>query len=107
MKKQLIVYRQSGEPVRPEAQAAFRADWAAFYDKAGERANGNMLKLKRFLNYGERALVRKHNGEVVLPLPKSIKAWSELIEQFEGVPIMVAQRADHSGLVLILMDTIS
>lgn len=98
------LFRQSGEPVEPSAQEAYRADWANYYDKAQSRAKLDMLKLQRMLSYGERQLIKKHGSQVELEMPKSAKAWDKLISSYGDTPIMTARTTDGKSVVLILMD---
>lgn len=102
--KKLEVYRQSGQPVSGDAQALYKTEWQAFYDKAAARAGLNMLSLQRFLRYGERQLTLKHNVKVEVDIPKSAKAWMALLATYEDTPLMMAKTTDGKKLVLIIMD---
>ena len=99
----ISVYRQSGQPVKPEAQDLYKQEWQVFYDKATERAKLDMFKLQRFLRYGETMLLRKHEAVIEVELPKTSKAWTDLINKYTA-PILIARKADEKGLVLILLD---
>lgn len=109
------VYRQSGEPVEEKDRAAYTQEWQTFYDKAETRAReihnqgpeseSYFILLQRFLSYGERQLVKKYNVAVEVELPKSIRSWTKLIEQFHDTPIILARRQDSGKLVLIIADT--
>ena len=99
----LELFRYSNAPVEPEAQKQYYTDWQLFYDKAAAKAGLDMLKMKRYLSYGEYLLMKKHGVKVEIELPKSVKQWDALLSKYES-PIMIAQRADKKGLVLILKD---
>jgi len=103
--KKLKLYRQSGLPVDLSSRKAYEEAWKLFYDKAAERAGLDMLRLQRFLRFGERQLVRQHNVQVFVDLPQSARAWTKLIQKFEDCPIMVARSADGSEVVGVLMDS--
>lgn len=110
------VLRQSGEPVNESDRAAYTAEWQKFYDKADERARKRHnegpasesyhLLMQRFLNYGERQLIRKYNGAVEVELPKTARAWTKLIESFQDTPVILARRQDGGKLILIIADTL-
>lgn len=102
----LKIYRQSGDPVELANRELYKAEWQLFYDRAAERAALDMLKLQRMLRFGERLLVRKHNVEVVIEVPKSQKAWTTLIAKYEDTPFMIARTADGEGLVGVIMDAL-
>lgn len=104
MNKQLKMYRKSGLPVDLTARAAFETEWRVFYDKAAARAKLDMLALQRYLRFGERQLVCKHNIQVTVDMPKSAKAWTALIQSYEDCPVMLARSADGAELVAVIMD---
>lgn len=99
----LKLLRQSGDPVTLESRDAFKADFQAFYDRAKERAGLDMLKMHRFLAWGDRLLAKKHSVDVEVEMPKTHKAWEKLCVQFDG-PIMIAQRQDNKKIIGIIMD---
>lgn len=99
--------RQSGDPTNVEDRDAFQAAFREMYDKAAERAGLDMLKLNRMVSFCERLLVKKHNKEVLVDMPKSAKAWTNLISKYDDVPILVARTADGKEIVLVIMDALS
>jgi hypothetical protein len=99
--------RQSGQPVDLGDRDKYDNDFKAFYDKAAERAGLDMLKLARFMRFGERQLAKKYNNLVEVELPKSEKAWKALQAKYEDCPIMTAVNLKNSKLILIIMDTLS
>ena len=99
------MFRYSGRPVTMAAIEAYDSDWRLFYDKAAEKAGLDMLKLKRYLSYGERLLMKKHGVKTEIELPKTVKQWAALLAAYEGLPIMVAERMDKKGLVLVIKDS--
>lgn len=96
--------RYSGEPVKLEARDQYQTAWREFYDKAQKKAGLDMLKLQRFLRYGERLLQNKYGQTVEIEMPKSSSAWGKLVSSYEDTPIMVARAADGRSQVLVIMD---
>jgi len=103
-KKELTLYRKSGMPVDLSDREIYNVEWQAFYDKAAARAMLDMLKLQRFLSFGERILTKKHNKEVVVPFPTTDMAWKKLINQYEDTPIMIARTTDGKRVIGVIMD---
>lgn len=108
------VYCQSGQPVGDDNRAKYQEEWKAFYDKAEERARIRHVEgpasdqyhvlMQRYLNFGERQLVKKYNGKVEVELPKTMKAWKKLVTEFHDTPLIIAKRADKDELILIVAD---
>lgn len=98
------LFRKSGLPVELSAREAYDKDWKEYYDRAAGRAALDMLKLQRFLAFGERLLIKKHKSEIEVDMPKSAKAWQKLISSYEDTPILVARTVDGKQVVAILMD---
>lgn len=118
MAKMYELLRQSGNPVQPEAQAAYAQEWQLAYDEIELRAEKiyakktgklqlkpKMLFVQRMCSAIERKLFKKHNVRVDIPLPKSAKAWAALVKKYEA-PILCAQRQDSGELILVIMDTL-
>lgn len=101
---ELKLYRKSGAPVDLSDRQKYDDAWKLFFDKAQAKAGLNMLKLQRFLRYGERVLIKKHNVQVAVPMPKSAAAWTKLVSTYEDCPIMLARSADGKEIVGIIMD---
>lgn len=110
------IFRYSGTPIDVEAKALYDADWKRVYDLAEQKADKifnkstgsltrvpKMIVLQRLLKYAERLLLKKYNVSVEVELPKSQKAWAALVAKYQA-PILVAQRSDSKGNVLIIMD---
>ncbi len=115
----LLVLRQSGKPTKPESIAAYNAEWPLLYDKIEARVKeihadrNNRLFMfpahvitQKMCNFIERQLFKKHAVDEYVELPKTAKAWEKLSKHYDG-PILVAQKQDGSGLVLIVMDMLS
>ena len=103
---QLRIFRMSGDLVNKETRAAYQADWQAFFDKATERAAGDMKKQHRFLNFGERALLKKYDEVAYETMPTSKKGWTNLVAKYDDAPVGLARTKDGKSLVLIIMDTL-
>lgn len=118
-KKQTIkIFRESGVPIKPEEAEKYRIAFGLMYDRCEEKATkafeknfGTLHKrsvprmtiLQRLIRYGERLLVRNHNFSIEVEFPKSSKAWTKMLEEYQA-PIAVAQKADGTGNVLMIMD---
>lgn len=113
----LKLFRYSGQPVLLESRQAYHADYQSYFDKADERArtkhsagaytDAYALLMQRYLRFGEYVLNLKHNKQIEMELPKSAKAWSDLIAKFDDVPVMVARVADGKSVVMVIMDTLN
>jgi hypothetical protein len=113
----LKLFRKSGGLIDAESSELYTKEWREWFDKIEKRVDeinadkDNKLYLlpkhvlmQRFCNYIERLLYKKYNKDVEVEMPKTAKQWTSLIEQYKGTPIMIAQRADTKGLVMVLMD---
>ena len=116
----LKIYRQSGTPVDISNQEQYTIAYREMYDKCEAKAElvykkktgkltivPHMIMLQRLLRFAERSLVRKFNGEVVVELPKTARAWTKLVSSYGDTPIMLAREANSGGLVLIIMDALN
>lgn len=112
----LLILRQSGRPSKPESIAAYNAEWPLLFDKIEARVKEihankehklfmvpSHILSQRMCNFIERQLFKKHAVDEFVELPKTAKAWEKLAKHYEA-PILVAQKQDQSGLVLIIMD---
>lgn len=115
-KSDLLILRQSGKPTKPEAIEAYNTEWPLLYDKIQERVTelttretGFLQKVpahlisERMCDFIERQLFKKHAVDVYVSLPKSSKGWQQLTNEY-GSPVLVAEKLDRSGMVLIVMD---
>jgi hypothetical protein len=112
----LQLYRQSGGIIDVSIQEKYDEAFKAFYDKADFRAreihnnniysDGYAILMQRFLRYGERQLFKAFNQDVEVELPKTAKAWTDLIAKYQDTPIMLARTTDGKKLVLVIMDSL-
>ncbi len=115
-----MVIRQSGRPASIQKATEYEQEWKKLYDlaeakseKVFQKTSGKlqttpkMFILQRYLRYIERQLNLKYGSEEMHPIPKSHKAWMNLLSQYEDVPILIAKRADGNSIVAILMDTLN
>lgn len=98
------LFRYSGRPVDKAAELAYKADFEAFYDKAADRAGLDMLKLSRFMSFGERQLTKKHGAQVEIELPKTQAAFAKLVEEYQAPILIAATKENAKKLVLVIMD---
>lgn len=101
MDKTLQVYRSSGRPVNLEDYMIYMEDWRLFYDKAAARAGLDMRKMHRFLQYGEKALARKHEKKVTVNEFADIR---KLIME-TGCNALIGVSSENEELIIILQDT--
>jgi hypothetical protein len=102
----LKMFKGSGELVDDSVRPKYDAEFKEFYDKAEKRANGDMIKLQRYLSFGERQLYKKYAEDIREELPTSAKQWKKLMEKYADTPIMVARRSDTNEVILIIMDNL-
>jgi hypothetical protein len=82
---------------------AYQAEYVAAADKIADRAKLDMFKSQRMYRYIEFLLKKKYNNEVEIALPKSKKAYMELIKSF-GTPVTLAITADGKDVICLLLD---
>lgn len=113
------IFRASKDPLNPEDRLKYNEDFKAMYDRCEEKSMAIFLKergtlakrydisrmmvLQRLVQYGEFLLTKKHNFSIEVEFPSTQKAWKALTDKYEA-PIMVAQRVDGKGLVLVIQD---
>lgn len=97
---QVKVYRQSGRPVNPEDEQRYFEDWRVYYDKAGERAKLDMMKLTRFLSFGAYMLNKKYYKEVVVDSLEQLKEMHLNV----GHPLLIGVDAQSLELIAIIQD---
>lgn len=101
MGKKIQLFRASGTPVLESDNEAFRTEWGECFDKAEARAAGNMKKMQRFLKMYDRALTRKHNKDIFIEWPKSIKQLQALTDKYGRLNIV---DTESKGLIMVIMD---
>lgn len=94
------VFKNSGRPVDDSLDSKYMVDWQAFYDKAGERAKLDMMKLQRYLSFGSHCLQLKY-AETYF-----ITSFAELADLHvnSGYPISFGLDASSHTPIFIIQD---
>ncbi len=100
----LQAQRLSGEPVMPDALAAYKIDFQAGYDRIAAAAGLDMLELQKNLQALDIELSAKYSCKELMQLPQSRRAWLKLIKQFECPFMLAPSSADPNVLILVLCD---
>lgn len=96
--------RMSGKPVYQDELEAYTNEFRVEYDKAEAVHQKDMVGLNEAIIKFEKELQAKYKLVVDMKLPKSAKAWKELIVQI-GAPILVAVSAEEGNEVIaVIMD---
>lgn len=110
------IIKQSGKPVDAEDARKFDEEFRVLYDKSESKAESLLKKprfaskhvmqlIERYLRFSEHLLNKKYNQDSFVQLPKTAKAWRDLISKHDNIPIMVAKRSDKKATVLVIMDS--
>ena len=98
----VTIIKQSGNPVDEDDTKKFLDEWKEGFDKIFD-AKGDMAigteKAKAF----EEELLKKYKIEKQVDLPKSMKAWKQLLENHKS-GIMVDQHAKTGDLMFVILD---
>lgn len=102
MKLRLIRY--SGLPVSKENLAQYDAEFKAAYDKIQEEHGQDMLAVHTALQELDKQLSSKWSSIEAASIPKSAKAWKNLLAEYD-CPIMLARSQENpEELVFVIMD---
>lgn len=100
----LRLARMSGRPVSAENLAQYETEFKARYDQILEQHGQDMLTVHQELLKLDEELQGKWQRIEVEALPKSAKAWHELLEKFDA-PVMLAKSSENvKELILVIMD---
>ena len=113
------LYRQSGRPVDSAKMREYEDEFKKLYDKVESKADAvfakdkgkltrvpKMLIQQRMLSYGERLLTIKYNVAVEEELPKTKADVENLMNKYDGVPVMYAVNKNTDELIMLLMDSL-
>ena len=99
------IFRLSGLPLNPSDLDGYNAEFKKRYDKLAAEAGLDMLKLHAGIIDMEAKLKLEYKIIGEQALPKSQKAFLELVEKY-GAPIIVArENGGTNELVLCVADT--
>lgn len=100
----LRLARMSGKPVSAANLEAYTLEFKSRYDAILETHGKDMLTVHQEVLKLDEELTGKWRQIEVESLPKSAKAWRELITKFES-PLMLALSSENPDeLVLVIMD---
>ena len=99
----VTISRQSGKPVDSEDIDKYEAEWKVGFDDLFGAYKEDMKTMEeKSLEFEER-LQAKYKISQKIPLPKSIKAWKEIIDE-HGKDVMIALDKEGKNLHIILLD---
>ena len=98
----VTIIKQSGSPVDEKEAEKFIEEWKEGFDKLFE-AGGDMPTVTEEAKKFEEKLRKKYDLEKVIQVPKSMKAWKDLLEEHNS-SIMVDIHAKTGKLLFIILD---
>ena len=98
----VTIIKQSGSPVNESEAKKFLDEWREGFDKLFE-AGGDMPTVTEEAKKFEEKLLKKYKLEEKVDLPKSLKAWKELLDNHKS-GIMVDLHAKTGDLMFIILD---
>jgi polyhydroxyalkanoate synthesis regulator phasin len=98
----VTIIKQSGNPVDESEAKKFLDEWKEGFDKLFD-AKGDMAVVSEKAKAFEEELLKKYKVEKQVDLPKSMKAWKQLLEDHKS-GIMVDQHAKTGDLMFIILD---
>ena len=98
----VTIIKQSGNPVDEGDAKEFLKEWKDGFDKLFD-AEGDMAIVTEKAAKYEQELMKKYKIEKSVELPKSMKAWKQLLEQHHS-GIMVDQNHKTGDLMFVILD---
>ena len=98
----VTIIKQSCNPVDESEAKKFLDEWKEGFDKLFD-AKGDMAVISEKAKAFEKELLKKYKIEKKVDLPKSMKAWKQLLEDHKS-GIMVDQHAKTGDLMFIILD---
>jgi len=98
----VTIIKQSGNPVDEGDAKEFLKEWKDGFDKLFD-AEGDMAIVTEKATKYEQELMKKYKIEKSVELPKSMKAWKQLLEQHHS-GIMVDQNHKTGDLMFVILD---
>lgn len=96
--------RHSGLPLKEEVAQEYRDKWRFYYDKVLEKYSPDMEKVQERLEKLSDIMNKRYNTIEEVELPKSRKAWKELMSEYGGYAVCVATDLEGKDLRFILLD---
>jgi hypothetical protein len=98
----VTIIKQSGKPIDEGEAEKFMEEWKDGFDKLFESETDMETVSKKAEAYEEK-LRKKYDLEKVIQVPKSMKAWKDLLEEHNS-SIMVDIHAKTGKLLFIILD---
>jgi len=98
----VTIIKQSGNPVDEKEAKDFLNEWRKGFDQLFD-ADGDMATVTEKATEYEQELMKKYKIEKSVVLPKSMKAWKNLLDEHQS-GIMVDQHAKTGNLMFIILD---
>jgi len=98
----VTIIKQSGNPVDEKEAKDFLNEWRKGFDKLFD-ADGDMATVTEKATEYEQELMKKYKIEKSVVLPKSMKAWKNLLDEHQS-GIMVDQHAKTGELMFVILD---
>ena len=98
----VTIIKQSGNPVDEGDAKKFLDEWKDGFDKLFD-AEGDMAIVTEKATKYEQELMKKYKIEKSVELPKSMKAWKNLLDEHKS-GIMIDKHAKTGNLMFIILD---
>ena len=98
----VTIIKQSGNPVDEDVTKKFLDEWKEGFDNIFD-AKGDMAVVTEKAKEFEEELLKKYKIEKQVNLPKSLKAWKELLENHKS-GIMVDIHAKTGEIMFVILD---
>jgi len=98
----VTIIKQSGNPVDEKEAKDFLNEWRKGFDQLFD-ADGDMAAVTEKATEYEQELMKKYKIEKSVVLPKSMKAWKNLLDEHQS-GIMVDQHAKTGELMFVILD---
>ena len=98
----VTIIKQSGNPVDESEAKKFLDEWKEGFDKLFDE-KGDMAIVSKKAKSFEEELLKKYKVEKQVNLPKSMKAWKQLLDNHKS-GIMVDQHSKTGDLMFVILD---
>ena len=100
----VTIIKQSGNPVDEGDAKEFLKEWKDGFDKLFDAAGDMAIVTEKATKY-EQELMKKYKIEKSVELPKSMKAWKNLLDEHQS-GIMVDQHTKTRELMFVILDLV-
>jgi hypothetical protein len=98
----VTIIKQSGKPIDESEAEKFMEEWKTGFEKLFE-SETDMETVSKKADAYEEKLREKYNLEKVIQVPKSMKAWKDLLKEHNS-SIMVDVHIKTGKLLFIILD---